>query len=127
MCRKLTWVHPNQSKNRKAISVPLNPDAMRLIASQSCKHPTHVFTYDGKPVTKLSTVAWYKALKRARIEDFRWHDAAYLGKLACPEWNPDTCITGVRGESEGMVRRYSHLSASHLAVYTDKLPSLMCF
>jgi len=33
-----------------------------------------VFTYDRKPVFQVSSMAWYKALKRAGIENFRWHD-----------------------------------------------------
>jgi hypothetical protein len=33
-----------------------------------------VFSYLGKPITQVSTKAWYAPLKRAGIEDFRWHD-----------------------------------------------------
>jgi hypothetical protein len=33
-----------------------------------------VFTYEGKPIKQVSTAAWYTTLKRAGIEDFRWHD-----------------------------------------------------
>jgi hypothetical protein len=35
------------------------------------KHASHVFAYNGKAVTQLSA-AWYKALKRACINDFLW-------------------------------------------------------
>ena len=38
------------------------------------KHATHVFSYQGKPIIQVSTKAWYAALERAGIEDFRWHD-----------------------------------------------------
>lgn len=37
-------------------------------------HPTHVFSFTGKPITQVSTKACYGALKRAEIENFRWHD-----------------------------------------------------
>lgn len=127
MRRKLAWIHPDQSKSKKAIPVPLNPDAMRLIASQAGKHPTHVFTYGGKPVTKLSTAAWYKALKRAGILDFRWHDLRHTwASWHVQNGTPIYVLQELGGwESEGMVRRYAHLSATHLAAYADKLPSLM--
>jgi len=38
------------------------------------KHPQRVFTYSGTPLARASTRAWTKALQRAGIEDFRWHD-----------------------------------------------------
>ncbi len=33
-----------------------------------------VFTYRGKPINQANTKAWKGALKRAEIENFRWHD-----------------------------------------------------
>lgn len=33
-----------------------------------------MFTFKGEPVEQLSTAAWYKALKREGIQNFRWHD-----------------------------------------------------
>lgn len=38
------------------------------------KHPERVFTFRGKPINSANTKAWHAALKRAGIEDFRWHD-----------------------------------------------------
>ena len=72
--RKLAWVHPDQAKARKAIAVPLNAEALSLVLKQKGMHATHVFSYRGKPITQVSTKAWYGALKRAGIEKFRWHD-----------------------------------------------------
>jgi integrase len=72
--RRLAWVHPDQAKGRKAIGDPLNDTAMALVRAQVGKHPERVFTYEGKPVFQVSSMAWYKALKRAGIENFRWHD-----------------------------------------------------
>ena len=33
-----------------------------------------VFSYNGEPVAQVTIAAWYKALKRCGIDDFRWHD-----------------------------------------------------
>jgi len=74
LSRKLAWIHPDQAKARKAIAVPLNHTALQVVRSQVGRHPVRVFTYEGKPVRQVSTAAWYKALKRAGIDDFRWHD-----------------------------------------------------
>lgn len=67
-------VHPDEAKARKAIPVPLNGEAMSILQKQIGKHRDHMFTFKGQPVEQLSTAAWYKALKRAGIENFRWHD-----------------------------------------------------
>jgi len=74
LTRQLAWVHPDQAKVRRAIAVPLNDEAMTLARKQIGKHSTYVFSYRGKPVRQVSTKAWYQALQRAGIEDFRWHD-----------------------------------------------------
>ena len=72
--RRLTRVHPDEAKARRAIPVPLNGDAVAVLQKQIGKHWEVVFTFKGKPVEQVSTAAWYKALGRAEIENFRWHD-----------------------------------------------------
>jgi integrase len=72
--RRLAWVHPDETKARKAIPVPLNGEAVAILQKQICKHRDVVFTFKGQPVVQVSTAAWYKALRRAGIENFRWHD-----------------------------------------------------
>ncbi len=74
LSRKLAWIHPDQAKARKAILVSLNDTALQVLREQRGKHPDRVFTYEGQSIKQVSTAAWYKALKRAGIEDFRWHD-----------------------------------------------------
>ena len=50
LARQVAWIHPDQAKARKAIPVPLNTDAVKVIIKQVGKHPTHVFTYQGNTV-----------------------------------------------------------------------------
>ena len=68
MQRDVAWIHGDQAKSTKAIGVPLNEDALAILAAQFGKHHTRVFTYNGKPVAKAGTAAWCKALKRAGIK-----------------------------------------------------------
>lgn len=58
---------------RKAIAVPLNLDALCVISLQVGKHPIRVFSYKGEAIVQVTTAAWYKALKRCGIDDFKWH------------------------------------------------------
>jgi len=127
--RKLAWVHPDQAKGRRAIPVPLNESAVRTLEKQIGKHPTIVFTYSGASIEQVSTAAWYKALKRAGIEDFRWHDLRHTwaswASWAVQSGVPLFALQEMAGwETEGMARRYAHLAAGHLAAYADMMPSV---
>ena len=44
--RTVAWIHPDQAKNRRAIPVPLNEDAIRVIQSQIGQHSIRVFTVE---------------------------------------------------------------------------------
>lgn len=124
--RRLAWIHPDQAKARKAIAVPLNDEALAILAKQLGKHPTHVFSFRGKPITQVSTKAWYAALKRAGIEDFRWHDLRHTwASWHVQSGTPLAVLQELGGwESAQMVRRYAHFSAEHLAPYAERLTPL---
>jgi integrase len=121
LSRKLCWIHPDQAKARRAIAVPLNDTAMEVLRAQRGRHPTRVFTYDGQPIKQVSTRAWYHALKRAGIEDFRWHDLRHTwASWHVQGGTPLFALQELGGwETERMVRRYAHLAAEHLALYVN--------
>ena len=50
---------------------------MRMLALQIGRHPRFVFALKGETIAQVNTAAWKKALKRAHMEDFRWHDLHY--------------------------------------------------
>lgn len=126
LVRRIAWVHPDQAKARKAIAVPLNAEAVVLIRKRLGKHPTHVFSFRGKPITQVSTKAWYAALEKAGIEDFRWHDLRHTwASWHVQQGTPLFALQELGGwESPEMVRRYAHLAAEHLAPYADRLCAL---
>lgn len=126
LLRRIAWIHPDQSKSRVAIGVPLNDDAVRILSLQRGLHQKFVFTYEGKPVSQTTTAAWYKALKRCGITDFRWHDLRHTwASWHVQEGTPLHALRELGGwESESMVKRYAHFSVSHLAAYAGRLPSL---
>jgi integrase len=119
LSRRHAWVHPDQAKARRAIAVPLNDTAMDVLRAQRGKHPMWVFTYQGERIKQVSTRAWYRALARAGIRHFRWHDLRH----AWASWHvqsgtPLFALQELGGwETEKMVRRYAHLAAEHLAGY----------
>ena len=110
------WVHPDQAKARKAIAVPLNSDAMQILQNQKGKHDDFVFTFRDTPVTRCNTKAWRKALKRAGISQFRWHDLRHTWA----SWHVQNGTSLQELQQLGgwasyqMVLRYAHLSSEHL-------------
>lgn len=120
------WINVAQSKTRTAISVPLNREALAVLNRQLGKHPVRVFTYAGKPLANVNTRAWRKALKRAGIEDFRWHDlrhtwATWLRQAGTPTHE----LKQLGGwKTTAMVERYAHLAPDHLATAAARLDSV---
>jgi integrase len=85
-----------------------------------------VFSYEGKSIRQVSTKAWYAALERAGITDFRWHDLRHTwASWHVQNGTPLHALQELGGwESSEMVRRYAHFSAEHLAPYADRLCAL---
>ena len=72
LSRRVAWYL--DTKNGEPLGVYLNDEAVAAVQRQQGTHPSWVFTYAGRPVTQPSTKAWYRALEKAGIKDFRWHD-----------------------------------------------------
>lgn len=114
--RQHAWVAGSQHKNGKPHSVPLNEMALAVLRKQVGKHPSRVFTYCGNPVQQLTTKAWYHALKRAGIEDFRWHDlrhtfATWHRQAGTPTYE----LQRLGGwKVAAMVERYAHVAPEAL-------------
>lgn len=116
-------IHADQAKAGKAISVPLSDEALTIITRQLTKHPTYVFTYKGYPILQPNTAAWRKALERAGIQDFRWHDLRHTwATWHIQAGTPLHVLQELGGwSSYEMVRRYAHLTSEHLKSFQHKI------
>jgi len=123
MPRKCAWVHADQAKGKRALAVPLSEEALAVITAQIGKHQIHVFTYQGQPVTRANNHAWRKALARAGIEDFRFHDLRHTwASWHVQSGTPLHVLQELGGWAHiQMVQRYAHLSAEHLSAYADNM------
>lgn len=121
MQRRCAWIHADEAKGGEAIAIPLNEEAREIISSQLGKHPTHVFTYEGKPVSRANNHAWRKALKRAGIVDFRWHDLRHTwASWHIQNGTPLHVLQELGGWADfTMVLKYAHLSSDHLQEYAE--------
>lgn len=126
MARACAWIHPDQSKSRKAIPVPLNANALAVLKRQKeleANPSPFVFLFRGKSVNKANTKAWRDALIRAGITEFRWHDLRHTWATWHIQQGTPLYVLQELGGWAGpeMVQRYAHLSAEHLKVYADQL------
>jgi integrase len=119
MQRRCAWIHADQAKAEKAIGVPLNDEALAVVRQQLGKHETHVFTYQGQPVSRANNHAWRKALVRSGICDFRWHDLRHTwASWHVQNGTPLHVLKELGGWADlTMVLRYAHLSSKHLEEY----------
>jgi len=119
MLRRRAWIHADQAKAEKAIGVPLNDEALAIIQLQVGRHDMYVFTYEGEPVTRANNHAWRKALVRAGISDFRWHNLRHTwASWHVQNGTPLHVLKELGGWAELiMLLRYAHLSSKHLAEY----------
>lgn len=121
--RRCAWVHPDQSKTRKAIAVPLNVDALQVLESQRGKHKEFVFAYAGEAVWQVNTKSWRAAVKAAGLQDFRWHDLRHTwASWHAQAGTPLNVLQEMGGwSSYEMVLRYAHLSAGHLLPHAERI------
>ena len=78
-----------------------------------------MFTYQGQPVNRCNNHAWRKALKRAGIGDFRWHDLRHTWASWHIQAGTPLHVLRELGDWSGMdmVTRYAHLGGQHLQAY----------
>ena len=102
----------------KALDLITQHEIKRVICSKFLFPDTKTYK---KPIDIRS--AWNAALKRSEIKDFRFHDlrhccASYLAMNGCTIVE----IAGVLGHKTlQMVKRYAHLSDSHLSEVVSKM------
>jgi integrase len=61
-------------KNGDERLVVLNRIARSVVEARRGVNPAHVFTYKGKPITRMMTAAWKRARVRAELSQVRVHD-----------------------------------------------------
>ncbi len=119
-------VDGSETKSGRSVSIPLNTHAKKIIEDQIGIHGEYVFTYNGRPIKAVNTRAFRSAVKRAGIEDFRWHDLRHMWATAHAEAGTPMHVLQELGnwQSSAMVSRYAHLSSDHLKKHANSLPSL---
>jgi len=126
--RKSLTVTALTSKSKKQRHIPLNREAYNALLawkSQQCVAEGLVFpNFDGKPYNTIRK-GWVSLLKRADIDNFRWHDLRhhFASKLAIAGVDLNTIRSLLGHASYSTTLRYAHLSENHKAAAVALLES----
>ena len=105
-----------ETKNNEKREIPLN-DIVKKTLIKVLKHPDSAYIFcnkNGKPYESIKT-SFHTAMKRAGIENFRFHDLrhTFASHLVMMGIDLRTVQELLGHKSFEMVLRYSHLSPSH--------------
>ncbi|MFD1806159.1 tyrosine-type recombinase/integrase [Pasteurella oralis] len=130
----LTWdkIDFNQSiavitsdiaKSGRARSLPLSTEALHLLRKKRINKTSNIVFHrgNGKRISEIDRDIFKRALERAEIKDFRFHDLRHTwASWHVQNGTPLMVLKELGGwESIEMVKRYAHLNATHLLQYAN--------
>lgn len=118
--RRVAWIEAPGAKGKRALTVPLNDDAIAVLREQRGKHRRWVFPYRGAPVKAPARTALKAAVRKAKLPaGFTWHDLRHTwASWHVQSGTPLAVLQQLGGwRTIGMVLRYAHLAPEHLAAY----------
>lgn len=130
--RATCYVPASGAKNRQARVVPLNADALAILAKWReprgkvdpfGPHPTFVFYFRRRaPIARLTTRAFHRAATAAGLPGFTFHKLRHTwASWQVQSGTPLKILMELGGwNSYEMVIRYAHLAPGHLAQYADR-------
>jgi integrase len=120
--RRVAWLDHGTTKNGEGRGIPLNNDAVLALRAVHGNNTRWCFTYQGEPMQAVGS-AWERSLRRAGIENFRFHDLRHT-------WASWHVMSGTSlqelmelggWKSFEMVLRYAHLAPEHLSAAAQRI------
>ena len=122
--RHTAWL--DHTKNGTPRGVPLNRDAVAVLKAEQGKHPDYCFSYRGPHFSgAVGNSAWYEAVKRAELGNFRFHDLRHTWFSWHRQSGTSTDELKDLGgcKSRVTVDRYAKFATEHLAVAAVRIES----
>lgn len=114
--RRVAWLDHGTTKNGDGRGIPLNNDAILALRAVEGDHDRWCFTYQKKRMDRVGS-GFKRALKRAGITNFRFHDLRHT--WASWHVTNGTSLQELMElggwKSYEMVLRYAHLAPDHLS------------
>ncbi len=123
-----SWIHKDHvaiparyMKDGQSFPLNLNDVSRGVLENETGED--YVFTYKGNRIRQTNTKAWGKALSRAGIDNFRWHDLRSTWASWHVQAGTPLPVLQRLGpwKSYEMVLRYAHLAPDHVASYADNV------
>lgn len=123
--RSIAIVTSDVAKSGKARALPLSKEAIQFLRRQeNTKISNYVFHRGkGKLITDIDRDDFKRALNRAEITDFRFHDLRHTwASWHVQSGTPLLVLKELGGwETIEMVQKYAHLNADHLLTYANQV------
>ena len=125
--RRTMWIYGDHAKGDEDIRVSLSSIAVEILQRQVGWQKEFVFTRQGNPIMEVNTKSWRKAVLRAGITNFRWHDLRHTwASWLVQNGTPLYALQEMGGwKSMEMVRRYAHLAPAHLAPHAEVVGQML--
>jgi integrase len=123
LAQRNAWIAHDRAKSGRARSVPLNDDAYAVIERRMREGKRYIFTRGGG-----DTLIWghdrrvfERVCRTIGINDFHWHDLRHTwASWHVQQGTPLMVLQELGGwETLEMVRKYAHLSPSHVAAHAN--------
>ena len=97
-----------------------------FVHTESKKRPDVTLTPSVRKMRVDSNTAWRAALKRAGIENFRFHDLRHTWASCLIQSGVPLSVLQEMGgwESVDMMRRYAHLAPNHLSEHAKQIDTI---
>lgn len=118
-------VSPSRLKRSKQNGLK-EVDSAAVLEAEKGKHPAYCFTYRGTRIQRaIANSAWYEAMDRANLKDFRFHDLRHTWASWHRQLGTSTDELKDLGgwKSRVMVDRYAKCATEHLAVAAARIES----
>ena len=121
--QKYVFVEAERYKGKRTFRAPLNEVAINVLKSRVGLHPTHVFSYRGKPVKKANREGFKTAKTEAGLPWLRWHDLRHTwASWHVMAGTPLAVLKELGGWSDlTMVMRYAHLAPDFAEQYAGNV------
>lgn len=119
LSRRIAVVTADNAKSGKARPLPLNDEAVKMITG-CVRDSDYVFSLNGGQANQISRGEFSRALMRAGITDFRFHDLRHTwASWHVQNGTPLMMLKEMGGwEKLEMVNKYAHLSTEHLRKFS---------